>query len=75
MTIAHMNWLFPFSITFCTLLVAQLLKKVGMAQEPPWRRVGFAIIGTMALMALLEHWLLVLPLNQSLWDIVIKRLH
>lgn len=75
MTIAHMNWLFPFSITFCTLLVAQLLKKVGMAQEPQWRRVGFAIIGTMALMALLEHWLLVLPLNQSLWDIVIKRLH
>lgn len=75
MTIAHMNWLFPFSITFCTLLVAKLLKKTGETQEPAWRRVGFSIIGTMALMALLEHWLLVLPLNQSLWDIVIKRLH
>lgn len=75
MTIAHMNWLFPFSITFCTLLVAKLLRKTGEATEPAWRRVGFSIIGTMALMALLEHWLLVLPLNQSLWDIVIKRLH
>ncbi len=75
MTIAHMNWLFPFSITFCTLLVTKLLKKTGEEQEPAWRRVGFSIIGTMALMALLEHWLLVLPLNQSLWDIVIKRLH
>lgn len=75
MTIAHMNWLFPFSITFCTLLVTKWLKKTGEEQEPAWRRVGFSIIGTMALMALLEHWLLVLPLNQSLWDIVIKRLH
>lgn len=74
MTIAHMNWLFPFSITFCTLLVAQLFQRAKEASEP-WRRVGFAIIATMALMALLEHWLLVLPLNQSLWDIVIKRLH
>lgn len=74
MTIAHMNWLFPFSITFCTLLVARLFQKVREEHEA-WRQVGFAIIGTMALMALLEHWLLVLPLNQSLWDIVIKRLH
>ncbi|MDX2129050.1 MAG: putative photosynthetic complex assembly protein PuhE [Chloroherpetonaceae bacterium] len=74
MTIAHMNWLFPFSITLTTLIAAYVWNKVKQSDEA-WIQVGFSLIGTMSILALLEHWLLVVPLDQSIWEIVVKRLH
>ena len=75
MTIANMNWLFPFSITLNTLFAYKILKYVRNPDEPSWRRIGYILVGMMALLALVEHWLLVLPLNESLWDIITPYIH
>jgi putative photosynthetic complex assembly protein 2 len=74
MTIAQINWLFPISITICTIVAYRLIQ-LAMKKEEEWKRVGFMLTGVMAVLAWLEHWLLVLPLDQSLWDIMIKRMH
>ncbi|MBC8042637.1 MAG: DUF3623 family protein [Rhizobacter sp.] len=74
MTIASMNWLFPISITVCTIVSYRLLRRVHESTAA-WQKVGYVLIGMMSLLALLEHWLLVLPLDKTLWDIAIKRFH
>ncbi len=74
MTIAHINWLFPISITICTILSYRLIQ-LAFSEKETWKKVGYMLTGMMAVLAWLEHWLLVLPLNQSLWDIMIKRMH
>lgn len=74
MTIARINWLFPISITLCTILSYRLIQ-LSLSAKEAWRKVGYMLTGMMAILAWLEHWLLVLPLNQSLWDIVVKRMH
>jgi putative photosynthetic complex assembly protein 2 len=75
MTIASMNWLFPFSITLNTIIAYKFLKNVKNPAESDWRRIGYILVGMMALLALLEHWLLVLPLNESLWDVITPFIH
>ncbi len=74
MTVAHINWLFPISITLCTILSYRLLQ-LACSEAALWKKVGYVLTGVMAILAWLEHWLLVLPLNQSLWDVMIKRMH
>jgi len=74
MTIAHINWLFPISITICTILSYRLIQ-LAFSEKETWKKVGYMLTAIMAVLAWLEHWLLVLPLNQSLWDIMIKRMH
>lgn len=74
MTIAHINWLFPISITICTILSYRLLQ-LAYAEKEAWHKAGYILTGMMAVLAWLEHWLLVLPLHQSLWDMMIKRMH
>ncbi len=74
MTIAQMNWLFPISITICTIVSYRLIQ-LAFSECEIWKKVGYMLTGVMAVLAWLEHWLLVLPLNQSLWDIMIKRMH
>lgn len=65
--IARLNWAFPLSITalsFATALWAG--KLVGAAPGP--EAAGHALLATLAALALLEHWLMVLPLpDQKLW--------
>jgi len=75
MTVANMNWLFPFSITLNTLIAYKFLKNARNKGEMNWRRIGYILVGMMALLALVEHWLLVLPLNESLWDIITPYIH
>lgn len=72
MSVASMNWFFPVSITLCTLVTYRLLQHASGEREA-WKRIGYTLVGTMSVLATLEHWLLVLPLDQTLWDIVIKR--
>lgn len=75
MTVTNMNWFFPFSITLNTLVAYRLLHRARDKKEASWRRIGYILVGMMALLALVEHWLLVLPLNKSLWDITIPYIH
>jgi putative photosynthetic complex assembly protein 2 len=73
MTVAAMNWLFPISVTVATIAAYQLISKIWREEET-WRKVGHALVGMMALFAVLEHWMLILPLDGSLWDIAVPHL-
>jgi putative photosynthetic complex assembly protein 2 len=73
MTIASMNWAFPFSITICTIVAYRILSRVHTATSR-FVKVGFVLVGVMSILGLLEHWLLVLPLDKTLWDIAIHRI-
>ena len=63
MTEASMNPLFPISIMVITVIAWTMLRKSLDTSIPRWRRIGFVLIGTMAALALLEHWFLMIPLQ------------
>jgi putative photosynthetic complex assembly protein 2 len=69
MTTAPINLLFPLSVTINTLVAAYLLRRGLDRGVARWQRVGYVLVGTMAALALLEHWLLVLPLESTLFDV------
>lgn len=65
--IARMNWLFPISVTALTFALACLLERLFVAATPS-DQAGFALLAGLTALALLEHWLLVLPLpDAKLW--------
>ena len=64
---ARMNWLFPISITGLSFAAACWLERLWVA-ETPADTIGFALLGAMTALALLEHWFMVLPLpDEKLW--------
>ena len=65
--IARMNWLFPLSVTGLSVAMAFWLQRLWTA-EGPADAVGFALLGALSALALLEHWFMVLPLpDEKLW--------
>ncbi len=63
-----MNLLFPFSITLGTLLSAWLFHKAFADGATAHQVVGFMLIATIASLAVIEHWFLMLPLPiETLW--------
>ncbi len=66
--IARLNWAFPFSITALSFATAYWVGHLLMAPAAGPEAVGLALLATLAALALLEHWLMVLPLpDQKLW--------
>ena len=58
-----MNWLFPVSVTALSFAAACWLERLDATGNP-----GFALLAALTLLALLEHWLMVLPLpDEKLW--------
>jgi len=65
--IARMNWLFPASVTVLSFATGCWLERVYSAPTPA-EMVGFALLAALTALALLEHWLMVLPLpDEKLW--------
>jgi putative photosynthetic complex assembly protein 2 len=65
--ISRLNWLFPISITGLSFAVACWIERL-LAAPDPGEVVGFALLGALTALALLEHWLMVLPLpDAKLW--------
>ena len=62
---APMNALFPVSITAATTCVVLLVEAALRSTSPAHAAVGSALLATFAALAVLEHWLLVLPLPAS----------
>ena len=61
--IARLNWVFPVSVTALTGAVTWWLIRLSETGE-----VGFALLAALTALALLEHWLMVLPLpDERLW--------
>lgn len=64
---AALNALFPVSVTALSLAVACWLERLFAAATPA-DVVGFALLSALTGLALLEHWLMVLPLpDAKLW--------
>ncbi|MEX0280169.1 MAG: putative photosynthetic complex assembly protein PuhE [Arenibacterium sp.] len=65
--VSRLNWLFPISITALSFAVACWLERLYAAGNPG-EKVGFALLSAITALALLEHWLMVLPLpDAKLW--------
>jgi putative photosynthetic complex assembly protein 2 len=62
----HMNLLFPVSVTAATAVAAMMV--TSAVDAPPTAAIGLMLVTTMLALAILEHWLLVLPLPATaLW--------
>ena len=63
-----MNLLFPVSVTLSTLAAAVLAWKAAVASAPG-EAAGLTMLGVLMALAILEHWLLVLPVSMNgLWQ-------
>lgn len=61
--VRKINWVFPFSVTGLTFAVACWLERLYATGD-----VTFAFLAALTALALLEHWLMVLPLpDAKLW--------
>ncbi len=62
-----MNWVFPLSITGLSYASACFAER-ALSAPADGAFVGFVLLTALALLALLEHWFMVLPLpDQKLW--------
>lgn len=65
--IAPMNAVFPLSITALSFAAACFLERLWSATTEG-QIIGFTLLSALTLLALLEHWFMVLPLpDQKLW--------
>ena len=64
-----MNLFFPISVTASTLIAFELVKAGLDASTRPTDALGYALLATIMVLAILEHWFLVLPLPSAfLWS-------
>jgi putative photosynthetic complex assembly protein 2 len=63
-----MNLLFPVSVTAATLVAALLVRAAIDAPAGGFEAIGLTLVATLLILAILEHWFLVLPLPvNALW--------
>ena len=63
-----MNLLFPVSVTVSTVIAAMMVEAVIAAPAGSFESVGMVLLSTMMILAILEHWFLVVPLPAAkLW--------
>ncbi len=64
-----MNQLFPWSVTAATVLAAWLVQRAAAATAGSFEAVSCTLLATLTILALLEHWFLVLPIPaERLWS-------
>ncbi|UEM22859.1 DUF3623 domain-containing protein [Skermanella mucosa] len=64
-----MNVFFPVSVTGATVAMLLLIQAAGAPDADGFTAAGFTFLATLMALALLEHWLLVLPLPAAaLWS-------
>jgi putative photosynthetic complex assembly protein 2 len=69
-----MNCLFPVSVTLSTIAAILLVQAAGAGSNSGFETAGFTFLATLVTLALLEHWLLVLPLPAAaLWNWYLNR--
>ena len=67
-----MNALFPFSVTVGTVLIAVLWQDAAAPGLDDAARTGLAFVITMLVLAVVEHWVLILPIPfAKLWSWVL----
>ena len=69
----RMNLLFPVSIAGSTIVAVQLAQRC-LAAEDPARVVGFSLVTSLLVLAILEHCFMVLPIRvERLWNWAFRR--
>ncbi|MEO1491622.1 MAG: putative photosynthetic complex assembly protein PuhE [Pseudomonadota bacterium] len=67
----RMNWLFPVSVTLLTVATAYWIEQAVITEGDA---SGFVLLAALSTLALLEHWLMVLPVRDAaLWQWMTKR--
>jgi putative photosynthetic complex assembly protein 2 len=63
-----MNLLFPLSVTAGTLLAVRLIADARLADAGSFDAIAATLLAALTVLAVLEHWFLVLPLPiAALW--------
>jgi putative photosynthetic complex assembly protein 2 len=66
---APMNLLFPVSVTASTICAVFMAQKVAAVSDDPYQLTGYVLLATMMILAILEHWFLVLPVSATrIWN-------
>ena len=66
---APMNRLFPFTVTLAVVVDVLLFEQALAAVDDPYTSTAMMLVATLLLLAIVEHWCLVLPVNLSaLWQ-------
>jgi putative photosynthetic complex assembly protein 2 len=69
-----MNGFFPFSVLAASAYLAVLIAQASATGNTPAQSVGYALVGTMLALAVLEHLLLVLPFDTTaLWHWALRK--
>jgi putative photosynthetic complex assembly protein 2 len=72
--IAPMNAFFPVAVTALTFAVACWLERALASDAGSGAHIGFALLAAFTGLALLEHWLMVVPLQDAkLWRWLMPR--
>ncbi|MEM7423193.1 MAG: putative photosynthetic complex assembly protein PuhE, partial [Pseudomonadota bacterium] len=61
----RMNWVFPVSITALTFSIACWIERAWAAEAGSGMLVGYVLLATLSTLALIEHWLMVLPIRDA----------
>lgn len=68
-----MNHLFPFSVTTATVVAVLLSLEALAVDTEPHRSAGLSLVTVLLVLAVLEHWFLVLPVpDEALWRWALK---
>lgn len=63
-----MNLLFPVSVTVSSVIATYLVEAAIAAEATPFEAAGLTFVATLMVLAILEHWFLVVPLpSAKLW--------
>src|SRR4051812_44430538 len=66
---APMNLLFPFSVTASTICAVCMTQRALSSGDDIFNATGFSLLATMMVLAILEHWFLVLPISATrIWN-------
>jgi putative photosynthetic complex assembly protein 2 len=64
-----MNLLFPVSVTVATIAVVLLVQAAAAADATAFDQTAFTLLATLMALALLEHWMMVLPFApEAMWQ-------
>jgi len=71
-----MNQLFPFSVTIATVVEVLLVQRAAMQEAGSFAATGCVFIAVLLILAIIEHWFLVLPLPAAaLWNWSLRARH
>jgi putative photosynthetic complex assembly protein 2 len=72
----RMNWFFPFPVAAASALTIWIFHWSADPTTPEGPAMGAALVGTLLALAVIEHWMLVLPINPStLWRWALREGH